>query len=157
MDVVYLLTPRKYEIDYINMFVEMNNRKTIVITYNNNSFREFTLNDKCLIYNDCSPQEWIWLIDHAQTVFTDSFHALAFSVIFQKQFWVMDRNKMMNRIIDFLNYLEIKDRLISHDYSREVSCKPIEYEEINKRIELLKNESVRFLEDAINYGKNNRD
>ena len=35
-------------------------------------------------FDDCSPQEWIWMIKYAEFVITDSFHGLIFSTIFKK-------------------------------------------------------------------------
>lgn len=44
--------------------------------------------DKCFEVNSCfaSPQEFLYLVDHAQMVLTDSFHGCAFSIIFNTSF-----------------------------------------------------------------------
>ena len=56
---------------------------------------------------ETNPAEFVWLIHHAECVLTDSFHASAFSVIFQKPFLVFDRdgtakNNMNSRITTLL-------------------------------------------------------
>ncbi len=41
---------------------------------------------------DVSPAQFITLIKNAETVFTDSFHASVFSIIYKKNFYVFERN-----------------------------------------------------------------
>lgn len=55
----------------------------------------------------CGPAEFLSLIDHAEWVFTDSFHCTVFSVIFDKKYTVFRRKqegfeKMFGRIEDLL-------------------------------------------------------
>lgn len=38
-----------------------------------------------------TPDEFVWLMDHADCVLTDSFHATVFSIIFHRPFCVFDR------------------------------------------------------------------
>lgn len=147
--VVYLLTPQKYEIEFINKLTEKTKIRVIIITYTDDAYGKFDLQDGCQLYSECSPQEWLWLMNHAQMVITDSFHAVAFSVIFQKQFWAMNRNKMMKRIINLLEQIGAMDRLINQDYDVEIFNSCLSYEIIRDRIEILKKESVKFLDDSL--------
>lgn len=53
--------------------------------------------------------EWLWLIDHAEYVITNSFHCMIFSILFHKQFYAIrlrGYNAGMNTRIDnlFENY-----------------------------------------------------
>lgn len=66
--------------------------------------------------SDCSPQNWLWLIDHAGYVITDSFHGTVFSTIFHKRFLVLERlstTNINNRMIDYLKTIEQSDKMIS--------------------------------------------
>ena len=53
---------------------------------------------------ETTPDEFLWLIDHAECVLTDSFHATVFSILFHKPFCTFERraaekgNKMGGRI-----------------------------------------------------------
>lgn len=56
---------------------------------------------------NCGPCEFLSLIDHAEYVFTDSFHCTVFSILFEKNFLVFRRKqygfeKMFGRIEDLL-------------------------------------------------------
>ncbi|MCD8145371.1 MAG: polysaccharide pyruvyl transferase family protein [Oscillospiraceae bacterium] len=58
------------------------------------------------------PQEFLYLIDHAALVCTDSFHAAAFSILFQRPLWVMRREQrdmpeMFSRITSLLTLLHL--------------------------------------------------
>lgn len=57
---------------------------------------------------DAGPEHFISLIKNADCIFTDSFHATAFSVLYEKNFFVFPRDEknkldMSNRIESFLN------------------------------------------------------
>lgn len=77
---------------------------------------------------DVGPREFISLVKNAEYVFTDSFHAVAFSVNFKTNFYVFDRdglsgNKSINsRITDFLDMLSLSNRRI---ISKKSKMKPI--------------------------------
>ena len=63
------------------------------------------LNKVSTNYYSVGPIEFVSLIKNAKMVFTDSFHACCFSIIYGKQFWVVTRNsvkKSMNTRINTL-------------------------------------------------------
>ena len=79
------------------------------------------------------PREFLWLIHHAELVVTSSFHGMAFSLIFERQFLplvnpafssrMVNLLRMVNLDYDFRNPLAFLDRPI--DYS---AGKPLENE-----------------------------
>lgn len=105
---------------------------------------------------DASPEDFISLIKHAKYVFTDSFHAVVFSHIYGKEFFVFNRDKralMSGRIKDITSLFACPERycgtsdkmtldyiegLPALDYSRETE------EFVNK-----KRESIEFLENNL--------
>ena len=63
-----------------------------------------------------SPEEFIWLIHHAEIVCTDSFHAVVFSIIFEKGLRVFQRistqcGDMFGRIYDLMKPLGLIDNI----------------------------------------------
>lgn len=60
--------------------------------------------------------EFIWAIEHASLIYTDSFHGTVFSILFQKPFVVCNRvgegctSKMSSRIDTLLSYFELEGR-----------------------------------------------
>ena len=62
-------------------------------------------------FNDAGPLDFLNLILNAELVVADSFHATAFSIIFQKDFHVFYNRQNISRIADLLHNLEMDDRL----------------------------------------------
>lgn len=58
---------------------------------NNYKIYELLNKNQPLIY-DAGPSEFIDLVDHAELICTDSFHACIFSILFNKPFMVFDRD-----------------------------------------------------------------
>lgn len=76
------------------------------------------------------PSEFLWMIDHASLVLTDSFHGSVFSMLFEKPFLVFDRQsddqKMNSRLVTLLakfglerkySGLEPTNSIWEHEYS----------------------------------------
>lgn len=59
------------------------------------------------------PQNFLWLIDHAEWICTDSFHATAFSVIFEKKLVVKYDAENGNRITSLLD--SFRDMIVKSD------------------------------------------
>lgn len=63
-----------------------------------------------------APEEWLWLIDHAKLMYTDSFHGTVFSILFRRPFVVTERigdgcvNKMTSRIDTLLGKFGLEAR-----------------------------------------------
>ena len=89
----------------IEEFAKNKNLKVINIAGN-----EYINN--CIIPN---PDEFVQLIHNADVVFTDSFHASAFSIIFNTPFYVYQRDdvKQFSRIDSLLKDFNLENRVIS--------------------------------------------
>ena len=67
-------------------------------------------------YYNISPIEFISVIRDADYILTDSFHAMAFSLKFHKEFYVFRRNEknqvdMFSRLEDLLNIFQLTNRI----------------------------------------------
>lgn len=83
--------------------------------------------------------EFLWAIDHASLVYTDSFHGSVFSILFQTPFVVCDRvgtgkgdvsEKMGSRLDTLLGYFGFEDRRTNQfkDYRIENPLQPPAWE-----------------------------
>lgn len=66
------------------------------------------------------PGEFLYMIQHAAYVLTDSFHAVAFSIKFHKEFYVFDRKQegqasMFSRIETITKRFNLENRIQSRD------------------------------------------
>ena len=71
------------------------------------------LNKKRICNRSAGPGEFLYYIEHADYVVTDSFHAVAFSLIFQTNFIACNREGQESRIKDLLKKVELDNHLVS--------------------------------------------
>lgn len=60
------------------------------------------------VVKNAGPAEFIWFIQNAEYVCTDSFHALAFSIIFNKRIFIVPHAKTGSRMKHLLRYINIE-------------------------------------------------
>lgn len=99
---------------------------------------------------DCqfpSVEQWIQSFIDAEMVITDSFHGTAFSIIFNKPFWVLENPRRGNtRMESLLETFGLKDRMISNENIGSKDLKAsINWEKVNTIKETLKTKSMDFL------------
>ena len=68
-------------------------------------------------YFATSPDEWLWLMEHADFIFTNSFHGAVFSILFHKQFISIERRAggMHQKIEDLLSRFNLNNRIYRND------------------------------------------
>ena len=102
-----------------------------------------------------NPLEFVNLIKGAEYVVTTSFHATAFSIIYNKKFFVIPPSKTKSRITNLLQKLGIEDRIfyklqdfenINYDYETD-------FGQVKRKLEAQKEKSIKFLKEAIENKK----
>ena len=97
-----------------------------------------------------SPDQFVSLIKHAHCVISNSFHGTAFSMIYGKNFFVMDRKDGLNaRMQDLLNHYQLNHRLITPDATDNVLLANIDYESVYKQLSADIDSSKSFLQQQI--------
>lgn len=94
------------------------------------------------------PENYLSLMYHADFVLTNSFHSVAFSLIFEKQFIVVNRKDKINtRMRDLLSLFDLNNLI--GKYSEFQMVKENDYEIINPRIEKEITKSRFFLIESL--------
>ena len=96
---------------------------------------------------DAGPLEFLHLIKNASVVLSNSFHATAFSIIFEREFYVFDRSDKINsRMRDLLCSLDLY-----HRYKNDVSFSnpPLSFSTANHLLQLQIEFSKNFLQGAV--------
>ena len=97
-----------------------------------------------------SIEDWVASFKTTEFVITDSFHGMVFSIIFNKQFVVLlNNNRGKDRFISLCSLLGLNDRLINPNQAVELDFAPIDYLEVNKKLEILKVSSKKFLLEVL--------
>lgn len=95
------------------------------------------------------PFEFINYIRFAEAVFTDSFHATCFSLIFKKEFYTFLHKTRSSRLIDLGNDLGFSDRLVGWNEEAVFSTCDKLYDVLDLKLEQEKANSFEFLRIAM--------
>lgn len=114
--------------------------------------RHFILNDT-IVYREAAPREFIYLLQHAAYVCTDSFHALALSINLSKSFVAFlrfdsnEKRSQNSRVFDLLNHYHLIDRLYTTEHS--VWATDIDYSPVQQILEADRDLSLAYLTHAL--------
>ena len=100
----------------VEKFSNSSGLKIVNIPYLMNTYRKCDSKYGDYRLSNIGPKDFLSLIVNAECVFTDSFHAICFSFIFKKDFYVFKRESksdMNTRITDILFTLGLEERYIS--------------------------------------------
>lgn len=108
--------------------------------------------DRCIKY--IGPLDFISYIRNAEFIISNSFHGTAYSLIFEKNFCVINRSEKINtRMRDLLEDINLSERLVDESYDIEELVKNIPYDKVNiilkKKIEYSKS----FLTNALHHNE----
>lgn len=142
----YTVLSEPWVINYVERFALKTGLKVIAM----HQRTRFELKTKFNYVNSLGPSEFLSVIKNAKYVITTSFHATAFSIIFQKQFVSLKIGKG-NRLSSLLNLLSLEKHLVSEDYYEDFAILKDQIDFSNS-MELLNKErdvSLNYLIDAL--------
>lgn len=101
-----------------------------------------------LNYDNASVQDWLSLISNAEMVFSNSYHATIFSVIYKKCFYVKPNSFGSSKIVQLLEELGLCNRII--DCNKPLPDKTIDFSNVMQKIHVLQKSSIVFLKESLN-------
>lgn len=143
MIILYLMNKNLNLISFAKKLAKEKNCKIVILR---NTPRKY---DTSIENIYVTPEQWIEYIYNARYVITNSFHGLAFSINFNKTFFVdlINANKRNSRLESLLDLTNLKGRLIDNigtDYD-----KPIDWESVNTIIEKEREQSIEYLKKIV--------
>ena len=164
LDPVFLLDKSHWE----NLTYEVNKKEKYILVYDfdgndlikevatkialKNSLKIYTVfksdySDK--VIKNIGPIDFISYIKGAEFIISNSFHGTAFSIIFEKEFIVVNRTEAINtRMRDVLEILGINERLIDKNYDLNLIDSKINYSEVNRNLNKKINSSKSYLKNV---------
>lgn len=110
--------------------------------------------DSNIVTRCAGPAEFLYLIDKASIVLTDSFHACVFSFLFNKPFVVYDRNRegttMNSRLDTLLKKFGLERKYVSSKLKNDIW--EHDYSEGYKQLNIEKQRAQEFLKIALENG-----
>ncbi len=124
-------------------------RDATLIVAEGNLFRQLRSKDTRVKYAlDLSPEEWLYLMHHADCVVTNSFHGAAFSIHYQKDFYLeCSSPKANSRLEQLTDLCGLHDRVIRADCASWDTH--IDYAAVEARIEPVRASSMTYLQCAV--------
>ncbi len=94
---------------------------------------------------DIDPAHWLYLVSHAAYIVTNSFHGLAFSIIFRKNFFLALTSLTNSRLENLVSLLGLESQIIRGD------CKLNEtnYDVADRVLPEMRKNSLEYLETAL--------
>lgn len=118
------------------------------------SLKIFSLNTKRdyidKVFCECGPIEFIEMIIGADIIISNSFHATAFSVIFEKDFYTLPLlgHGNSSRMKDLLKKIRLSDRYVENVETVEVNSH-VDFSEVSKLLAVEIDKSQQWLLDNI--------
>lgn len=113
---------------------------------------EFIKNARNRLIN--GPEDFVSYIANADYIITDSFHGIAFSINFNKQFVCVKAPKYNSRLESILNLVELSERLFETEIDLEIAYKDINYKKINEIINNNRIKSLKYLSNSLGVNLN---
>lgn len=139
---VYFLHEHPEAMAKAKAFAERNDFDLIRISFNPKKRDD----DKKIVYMP-SIEDFLGFFRGAQYVLTDSFHGVAFSMIFHRQFNVVAPPRFMSRLDNILELTNTQERVVVNDYSPLET--PVDFEKVDRVISSYQDKAEQFLESAI--------
>lgn len=98
--------------------------------------------------------QFLWLINNAETIFTDSYHGSIFSLLFHKNLWTFVRFEenspicQNSRIRQLQNNFNIGHRIITTNHTIDDSLE-IDYEYFERALEKHRADSLKYIKEAL--------
>ena len=119
------------------------NKWDIITISNRISYADKNLSSK-------GPDVFLSLIKNASFIVSNSFHAVAFSLIFEKQFVVFNRAEQINtRMNDIVNMLNIIETILPYESIQDKYEYTIDYDNVRPILQKYIKESKQFLTQTI--------
>ena len=126
---------------------ELSGKTGLEVRYLSYQLHEFYKNGKMF----CNPhvEDFLALIDGAQYVVTDSFHATAFSLNFNKEFIIVYPGKYSTRLQSILEILNLTNRVAKDEKDMSIVESRIDYSRVNALLDAERIRSLAWLRAAL--------
>lgn len=136
-------------LDYAEKLKEQTGKKIYVVSFKKIKDERIT---KC--FHMANPKDFVGLVAGADAVVTNSFHGTAFSVLFQKDFISIGKEKYNSRMISLLKKLGLESHFVptGDNLSSDILIKTIKYndvETVDKTLQEWIKQSKDFIEKSL--------
>ncbi len=99
-------------------------------------------------FHNATPREWLGLFANAEQVVTNSFHGSVFSILFEKEFYIVPHKSSPqdtnSRLVNLAEIFSLEDRLVK-DIENFKKPEPINYPEVCRELKARRKQSLAYL------------
>lgn len=106
------------------------------------------------------PAEFLYIVSHAELIYTDSFHGTVFSILYHRPFVVYEkyeknsRDSMNSRIVTLLEKFQYMERLVTEETGGILSnLFDMDFTNVDSILEIERRKSVNFMQKALSESK----
>lgn len=153
----YMLGPRKDNREIVTNLGKDLNLKVLVFSHMD-WYEPADVGFGDIVNNTANPLDFVKLIKDAKYICTDSFHCTVFSILLHKRFLTFyrlkptDNKSSHSRIDSLLSITGLENRLFQY-YSIPQLISDIDYSVVDKRLEEMREESLKFLKECLEITK----
>ena len=129
-----------------NLYAQKHQLKILEISTH---LKKIKANDVTLTH--AGVEEFLSSIKHASCIFTNSFHAICFAIIFQKEFYAFTRN-VVGKVRDICQTMNLAERFLEDDHFTEMP--PIDFNKVDVLWHKLQAKSQNWLIQALKNNSN---
>ncbi len=145
---------KHYLLLYLPMDDNISLRKQASVYASKNNLQIMEINTKLktsisgvdICFGTAGIQEFLSAIKYADVVFTNSFHAICFSIIFHVEFYAFSRTNA-GKVKDICDTLKLKDRFFEDNVFRESNF--IDYNSVMEELKKMRNISKNWIDKAL--------
>lgn len=97
------------------------------------------------LFTHRKPQDFLSLFVNADFIVTNSFHGVAFSINFNREFVFVPRSEFNDRILSLLKKTGLTDRVVRTEDDLKAAYKPVEFQPVNTILEKERNYAAEYL------------
>ncbi len=149
----YILVYNLNRNNKIDKYAKKLSKKTgLKIKYLSYQLHEFYKNGK--MYCNPKVEDFLGLIKGANYIISDSFHATAFSLIFNKEFIIIYPEKYSTRLQNILIKLSLENRVAKNENDLSIINNKINYAMVNKLINKERIKSIEWINKHLGKEEN---
>lgn len=134
-------------LNYVNRISLEKDLDVIHFIYN---IPDYIFEDRGKSFAFDGPKDFLWYVNNADMIITNSFHGIAFSIIFRKAFYALVRSNGSNKITSILKEFGLESRIFNNSLDINSLDFNLDYNDTEIKINQLMDNSYLYLKNALN-------
>ena len=132
--------------DYANRLAAEKNLPVIELKYQKGIMSE---NKQSIVEIGAGPAEFLGYIHYADYVLTNSFHAMAFCIIYQKKFLAFGHSIRNARLENVLKQCALENRMVGNGTGPHDIDADVDWKKVKESMKQMRKDSISFLKESM--------